>query len=88
MLLKRESKQAIEHLQKAVAAYPKFVSAHNDLGLAYLDLNDADHAKQEFESAATLDQKFAQSFVNLGRRKTTPRRPRISKRLQRCGQAM
>jgi len=67
LLRKRESKQALEHLQKAVAAYPKFVSAHNDLGLAYLDLNDADHAKQEFESAATLDQKFAQSFVNLGK---------------------
>jgi VWFA-related protein len=67
LLRQRDSKQALEHLQKAVAAYPKFVSAHNDLGLAYLDLNDTDHAKQEFETAATLDGKFAGSFVNLGK---------------------
>lgn len=67
LLQRRDSKQALEHLQKAIVAYPKFVSAHNDLGLAYLDLNDTERAKGEFESAAKLDDEFAESFVNLGK---------------------
>ena len=67
MLRGQQSQDAIGHLQKAIAAYPKFVSAHNYLGLAYLDVDDAARAKSEFETAASLDQKFAGSFLNLGR---------------------
>ena len=61
----QKSKEAIVHLQRAIAAYPKFVSAHNTLGLAYLDQDDS-HAKEEFETAAKLDNKFPGSFLNLG----------------------
>lgn len=61
----QNSKDAISHLQKAIAAYPKFVSAHNTLGLAYLDRDDP-RAKDEFETAAKLDAKFPGSFLNLG----------------------
>lgn len=50
--------EAIAHLQKAIAIYPSFVSAHNDLGLAYLDLEDPVRAQGEFEMAAKLDEKF------------------------------
>src|ERR1019366_7086734 len=67
MLRSQQSQEAIGHLQKAIAVYPKFVSAHNYLGLAYLDVDDAARAKSEFETAASLDQKFAGSFLNLGR---------------------
>jgi Ca-activated chloride channel family protein len=59
--------EAIAHLQKAIAIYPNFVSAHNDLGLAYLDLEDPVRAQGEFEMAAKLDEKFPGSFLNLGR---------------------
>jgi predicted Zn-dependent protease len=31
----QDPKEAIKHLQKAIQAYPKFVSAHVALGLAY-----------------------------------------------------
>jgi len=61
------SQEAIAHLQKAIASYPKFVSAHNYLGLAYLDEDDAAKAQTEFETAADLDAKFPGSFLNLGR---------------------
>lgn len=61
----QNSKAAITHLQKALAAYPKFVTAHNTLGLAYLDQKDG-RAKDEFEAAAKLDAKFPGSFLNLG----------------------
>ncbi len=65
LMKEQHAKQAIVHLQKAVAAYPKFVLAHNTLGLAYLDQQDS-RAKEEFETAANLDQKFPGSFFNLG----------------------
>jgi Ca-activated chloride channel homolog len=61
----QNSKEAIVYLQKAIAAYPKFVSAHNALGLAYLDQEDG-RAKGEFETAAKLDDKFPGSFLHLG----------------------
>ena len=61
----QHSREAIPHLQKAIAAYPKFVTAHNSLGLAYLDAEDP-RAKDEFEAAAKLDAKFPGSFLNLG----------------------
>ncbi len=65
LLKAQKSKEAIAHLQKAIAAYPKFVIAHNTLGLAYLDQEDG-RAKDEFEAAAKLDEKFPGSFLNLG----------------------
>lgn len=65
LLKAQNSKEAILHLTKALAVYPKFVSAHNSLGLAYLDQDDP-RAKDEFETAAKLDDKFPGSFLNLG----------------------
>ena len=40
-LRSQNSKDAIKCLQKAINIYPEFVSAHNVLGLAYLDQRDA-----------------------------------------------
>jgi len=67
LLRGQRSQEAIGHLQKAITLYPKFVSAHNYLGLAYRDLDDAAHAQSEFETAANLDDKFPGSFLNLGK---------------------
>ena len=67
MLRGRHSDEAIEHLQKAVTIYPKFVTAHNYLGLAYQDADDLVRAQSEFETAAGLDDKFPGSFLNLGK---------------------
>jgi Ca-activated chloride channel homolog len=62
----QNSKEAIKYLQKAIKAYSKFVSAHVNLGIAYLDQNDPERARSEFETATKLDDKFARSFLNLG----------------------
>jgi VWFA-related protein len=67
LLKAQNSKEAIKHLQKAIAGYPKFVSAHVGLGLAYVDQEDPGRAKSEFETAAKLDDKFPGSFLHLGR---------------------
>jgi VWFA-related protein len=66
MLRAQNSKEAIQHLRKAISEYPKFVSAHIGLGLAYLDQDDTATARKEFEVAAKLDEKFPGSFMNLG----------------------
>src|SRR5271170_4167683 len=63
----QNSKEAIRHLQKAIADYPKFVSAHVGLGLAYIDQEDPGRARSEFETAAKLDDTFPGSFLHLGR---------------------
>jgi len=67
LLKAQKSRDAIPCLQKAIAAYPKFVSAHIGLGLAYVDQEDIGRAKSEFETAASLDNTFAGSFLNLGK---------------------
>ena len=62
----QHSEEASKHLRKAIDVYPKFVSAHIGLGLAYLDQEDKPKAKSEFELAAKLDPKFPGSFLRLG----------------------
>jgi len=66
-LRSQHSPEAIEHLQKAIAAYPKFVSAHNAMGLALSDMDDSVRAKSEFETAIQLDDKCCGSRLNLAR---------------------
>jgi len=66
LLKAQNSKEAMKHLQKAIVDYPKFVSAHIGLGLAYVDQGDPSHAKSAFEEAAKLDDKFPGSFCHLG----------------------
>jgi VWFA-related protein len=61
----QDLKGAIKDLQKAVELDPEFVSAHNALGLAYLEQQDA-RAKDEFETAIKLDDKFPGPYLNLG----------------------
>jgi VWFA-related protein len=61
----QRTKEAIRYFEKAVRLYPDFVSAHNALGLAYLDQQDL-RAGKEFEIAAKLDDRFPDPFLNLG----------------------
>ena len=67
LLRGQHSQDAVAHLQKAIALYPNFVTAHNYLGMAYQDADDPVQARREFQTAADLDAKFPRSFVNLGR---------------------
>lgn len=61
----QNSKEAIRCLRRAIEIYPEFVSAHIMLGLAYLDKRDT-RAKEEFETAAKLDDRFPVAFLNRG----------------------
>ena len=72
----QDPKGAIRAFQRAVKIYPDFVSAHNALGLAYLDQQDP-HAREEFEKAAKLDDRFPGPFLNLGLLAVTGNGPAI-----------
>jgi tetratricopeptide (TPR) repeat protein len=67
LLKEQKSQEAVKYLQKAISDYPKFVAAHMALGRAFVDLDENDQAKGEFEAAEKIDPKFAGSFLNLGR---------------------
>ncbi|HVN18024.1 MAG TPA: VWA domain-containing protein [Dongiaceae bacterium] len=65
LLKEQKVKEAVHYLEKAIEIYPKFVSAHIDLGLAYFNLKDK-RAKEEFETATKLDDQFPISYLYLG----------------------
>lgn len=57
---------AIERLKQAVAIYPAYAEAYNNLAAAYARLGDWDHAREALTKATTVDDHFAPGFVNLG----------------------
>ncbi|HEV2399128.1 MAG TPA: VWA domain-containing protein [Candidatus Sulfotelmatobacter sp.] len=66
LLMHKDVQGAIEHLEKAIAIYPKYVAAHNALGSAYLNLNQHEKARAEFAKAIELDDHMPNSYLNLG----------------------
>ena len=58
--------EAIAHLRKAVALYPEYVMAHNDLGAQLLSQAKLDEAAEEFRRAIQLDPKAFNPRLNLG----------------------
>jgi len=65
LLLATKSSDAIEHLSKATAIYPKFVAAHDALGSAYLDIGQPEKARDEFEHAISLDDHLPNPYAHL-----------------------
>ena len=66
LLMGNDPQGAVEHLAIAIAIYPKFVSAHNALGSAYLSLGQNELARGEFAQAIALDDHLPNSYLNLG----------------------
>jgi tetratricopeptide (TPR) repeat protein len=66
--LSKEGKalEAIEHLRKAIAIYPDFMMAHNDLGAQLLDAGNLNEAAAELHSAIEIDAKAFNPYLNLG----------------------
>lgn len=61
-----DHKGAIEQLNMAIAAYPKFTLAYNDLGVQYLKLNDLGRADDAFKSALNIDATCFSAMLNHG----------------------
>ena len=61
-----KTEEAVAHLRRAIALYPAFVMAHNDLGAQLLGLGKPDEAAEEFRQAIALDDKAFNPKLNLG----------------------
>jgi tetratricopeptide (TPR) repeat protein len=66
LIVKGQSAAGIESLKRAVGLYPQFLRAHNDLGVAYLQLNRLDEAADAFTRALAINSRFSYARLNLG----------------------
>ncbi|HSE19100.1 MAG TPA: tetratricopeptide repeat protein [Pyrinomonadaceae bacterium] len=63
---KNDSKAAVESLSAAVAAYPNFAIALNDLGTQYMLLKQWDKASETYEALLKLKPNDTAAHLNLG----------------------
>lgn len=59
-------KEAIENLRLAIAEYPEFTLAFNEIGVQYLRLNELDKAEEAFRSALKIKAEAFEPLMNLG----------------------
>ncbi len=63
---KKHWEAARDHFRKAIAAFPKYAEALNNLGLVELQLHDGKEAVEAFRSATQIDPTLPQANVYLG----------------------
>jgi Ca-activated chloride channel family protein len=66
LLMRKDLRGAMEHLQASLSIYPQFVAARNALGSSYLELNQNEQAREQFSQAIALDDHLPNSYLNLG----------------------
>ena len=59
--------KAIQKLNKAVAIYPPYAAAYNNLGVIYSRLGDSARSRNALQTALSINDHFAPAYVNLGR---------------------
>jgi tetratricopeptide (TPR) repeat protein len=59
-------REAIEHLKKAISAYPGYLQAHLKLGTAYMDLSDWTKAETSLKRALEIDPRTVNALFALG----------------------
>jgi len=63
-LIKGDLAQSIAHCRKAIESDPGNASAHNDLGILYLQSNKTEEALREFERAVSIQPGWGMAHVN------------------------
>lgn len=66
-MAQQDWKKALERLNKAIAIYPQYAAAYNNLGVVYSRTNDYVHEQEALEKAIRLNAHFAPAFENLGK---------------------
>ena len=59
--------EARQHLEKAIALYPRFDQAFNNLGVVLMQSGDPQAGKRAFEKAVQINEHFARAYVNLAK---------------------
>ena len=75
--------KALEHLNKAVALAPQYVTAYNNLGVLYDKMNDIPHEEEALQKAVSLDGHFAPALLNYGKLCLRQKNPLEAKR-EKC----
>jgi tetratricopeptide (TPR) repeat protein len=63
----QEWTKAIERLKRAIAIYPQYAPAYNNMGVAYGRMNDPAQEREALEKAISLNDHFVPAFVNLAK---------------------
>jgi tetratricopeptide (TPR) repeat protein len=67
LVAKQDLTQAIQKLDKAIADYPAYAGAYNNLGVIYARMGDRDREREALQKAISINDHFAPAYVNLGR---------------------
>lgn len=67
LIAKQDLAQAEERLNRAIAIYPTYAVAYNNLGVIYKRLGDHVREREALEKAISLNDHYALAYVNLGR---------------------
>jgi len=63
----RDFQKAAEYFEKAIAIYPAYDAAYNNLGVMYFQTNQLEKARAAFEKSVALNEKNADADRNLAR---------------------
>jgi len=67
LISKQEWAKAKERLSKAIAIYPNYSAAYNNLGVVYSRTGDLAQAREALQRAIVVNDHMALAYVNLGR---------------------
>ena len=67
LISKQDWPKAKDRLDQAIAIYPQYAAAYNNLGAVYSHLGDMVQAFEALQKATTLDDHMALAYLNLGR---------------------
>ena len=67
LISRQEWAKAKERLGKAIAIYPNYAAAYNNLGVIYSRTGDLAQAREALERAIAVNDHMALAYVNLGR---------------------
>jgi tetratricopeptide (TPR) repeat protein len=67
LIAKQEWKKAIDQLSRALAIYPTYVQAYNNLGVVYARIGDRTSERTALQKALSINDHFAPAWVNLAR---------------------
>jgi tetratricopeptide (TPR) repeat protein len=67
LIAKQDFSHAIERLDKAIAIYPGYVGAYNNLAVIYSRLGDRNKERDALLKAIGIDDHCAPAYLNLGR---------------------
>ena len=78
---KNDMDKATEHFQKAIAAYPKYARAWNNIGVIKAKAGDRAGAKEAWQKAIEADERFSEAYFGLARAAIVDKQPAEAEKL-------